>query len=118
MKRLIKRKDKPQFLPHLKEGVSLRKMMKIKSEHVVYMKNAIDKYIEANGGIKVFIEKYETGDFPNSDVAKNLNTRFCFDMLYRSDLLSWVCESIYPYADDNHILTALKSILPKLTRRY
>ena len=27
MKRLIKRKDKPQFLPYLKEGVSLRKMM-------------------------------------------------------------------------------------------
>jgi len=28
MKKLIKRKDKPQFLPHLKGGVSLRKMMK------------------------------------------------------------------------------------------
>jgi hypothetical protein len=92
--------------------------MKIKPEHLTHMKAVIDKFIEANGGKEVLIEKYETGDFPRSETVKDLNTRFCFDMLYRANLLLWVIDNIYPYANDAHIETALKSILPKLVKKY
>ena len=92
--------------------------MKIKQEHLSYMKVVIDKFIEVNGGKESLIEKYETGNFTRSETVKDLNTRFCFDMLYKSNLLIWVIDNIYPYANDAHIETALKSILPKLVKRY
>lgn len=37
--------------------------------------------------------------------------RYCFDLLYRAKLSSWLCDTVYKYADDGHIYTAVKHIL-------
>jgi hypothetical protein len=92
--------------------------MKIKPEHVAHMKVAIDKFIEDNGGKEALIEKYETGDFARSELVKHLNSRFCSDVLHGAGLTTWICSTVYDYANDSHIETALKSILPTLTKRY
>jgi len=92
--------------------------MKIKAEHLAHMKTAIDNYIKANGGKESLIEKYETGNFPRSEQVKHLNERFYSDVLYNAGLNPFVCEKLYDYMNDSHIQTALKSILPTLTRRY
>jgi len=47
-----------------------------------------------------------------------LQTRFNFDIMYMAGLTKWICDNLYPYANDDHIATALKRICPKVTRRY
>ena len=90
--------------------------MKITKEHFNYLKEKIDNYIMANPDI---IEVYETGKFIRSDRVKDIQIRFCFDMLSKvPGLIQWVCDNIYTYADDSHIETALKKICPKIERRY
>ena len=89
--------------------------MKIKPEHVAIMKTAIDNVLLENPGI---VADYETGNFPRSDYVKNLQTRFCFDLGYKARLSSFYCTTLYTYANDTHIFTALKSICPKVTRKY
>lgn len=89
--------------------------MKIKPEHVAHMKAAINGFLADNPDI---VGRYETGNFPRSDKVKNLETRFLFDLLHAANLTGFVCETIYPYANDTHLRTALKSICPKVVKRY
>lgn len=92
--------------------------MKIKDEHVAYMKAAIDAYAETQGGWAALVEKYETGKHERSEGTKDLQKRFCFDMMFDARLCAWVCQYLYSYSHDEHIYTALKSICPKVTKRY
>ncbi len=62
----------------------------------------------------VLVEKYEKGLFIRADKVKDLQKRFCYDVLYTSRF----DQSAFAYLDDNHIYTALKSICPKVVRRY
>lgn len=93
--------------------------MKIKPEHLEHMKAAIDSLLPADSDImKNMIAAYESGDFPRSEAVKDLQKRFCFDVLYCANLTTWVCDNLYSYLDDTHIYSALKSLLPTLTKRY
>lgn len=63
------------------------------------------------------IEAYETGNFPRAELVKDLQMRFCFDMLYRANVTDLMKE-LYTYLNDDHIYTALKAALPKIERRF
>ena len=82
------------------------------------MKAVIEAFAAPAGGVSVYAAAYERGDFPRAARVKDLQTRFCFDMLSAAGLTPWVCGTLYGYADDTHILTALESILPAVTRKY
>ena len=89
--------------------------MKIKPEHFEHMKTTIDGYLKRHEGI---IGLYEQGLFVRSDRVKDLQTRFNFDLMYMAGLTRYVCDNIYPYANDDHVMTALKRICPKVERKY
>jgi len=89
--------------------------MKIKTEHLKIIKDAISSVLEQYPNIA---EIYEKGDFPRSDKVKDLQTRFNFDLLYGAGLNKFVCDTLYEYLNDEHIASALRSVCPTITRRY
>lgn len=89
--------------------------MKIKTEHFEHMKREIDRVLAAYPGV---VDAYEQGNFPRADAVKDLQKRFCFDLLYSASLLPFIVEHVYPYANDEHIYTALLRICPTLNRKY
>ena len=36
--------------------------------------------------------------------------RYRWDMTYKAGLSTWICDNLYPYLNDDHIDTALRSI--------
>lgn len=40
--------------------------------------------------------------------------RYRWDLTYAAGLSSWVCHALYPYLNDTHIDTALRTIVPNL----
>jgi len=81
--------------------------MKIKPEHYTYIKSAIealplDKLLAHKEALKF------------DDRIKDLDKRFRWDCLYVAIKSSWICDNLYPYMDDTHIDTALRSIVKEL----
>jgi len=91
--------------------------MKIKPADFETIKEKINAFLDEHGKDSVIL-KYENGDFPRSEKVKDLQTRFNFDLFHFSGALSAVVNSVYEYANDEHIATALKKICPKVTKRY
>lgn len=91
--------------------------MKMTKEHYAAMKHAIDAVLNKYDKDKL-VNKYETGQFARADDVKDLQKRFCFDLLYGAGLNNFASDTLYQYLNDDHIYTALKSISPKVTRRY
>ena len=42
--------------------------------------------------------------------------RYHWDLTYAADLTPWICSTLYPYLNDDHIDTALRRIIPPLDR--
>tara|TARA_R110000751_G_scaffold33085_1_gene82707 strand:+ start:229 stop:525 length:297 start_codon:yes stop_codon:yes gene_type:complete len=91
--------------------------MKIKAEHLEYLKQEIKIFTDREG-MSNLVREYETGDFCRSDKVKDLQRRFCFDLFYYAGLSKWACDTLYQYLDDTHLYTALRAILPTVTRKY
>ena len=77
--------------------------MKITREHRDHMKSAILKTLSDSGHnfasiLKMYNEKGLS------------HMRLRWDVAYRAGLPPWICANIYPYANDNHVDTALRSI--------
>ena len=89
--------------------------MKIKAEHLQHLKAEIAPILLKYDRL---IEEYETGQFPRSEKVKDLQKRFCFDLLHGAGLSRWVSDNLYPYMNDSHIYTALKAICPTIERRF
>lgn len=71
--------------------------MKIKPEHIEYIKAAICKDSKA--------------PCLNEYLSKGLSAkRWRWDLLYRAKISSWISANIYPYANDDHIDSALRHI--------
>jgi len=71
--------------------------MKIKPEHIEYMRT----------------EMMKSGSTPtlHSYTSQGLTEkRWRWDWCYKAGLSKWICDNLYPYADDSHIDTALKHI--------
>ena len=90
--------------------------MKIKQEHLDHIKKVLLDRYETH--FPAMIESYETGLFPRADKTKDLQRRFCFDLMWGAELSTWVTCNLYGYMNDDHLYTALKSFLPTVTRRY
>lgn len=89
--------------------------MKIKPEHFQHLKTEIEAILSKYDRL---VEEYETGQFPRSEKVKDLQKRFCFDLLHGAGLNRFVCNDLYSYMNDDHIYTALKAICPKVQRRF
>lgn len=86
--------------------------MKIKPEHLEHMRKRIAVLLSLNPEL---VKAYQEGNFPNSDRVKDLQKRFCFDLCFMAGLTPWICEHVYPYANDDHVYTALKAVCPTLS---
>lgn len=42
------------------------------------------------------------------------STRYRWDLTYATSLTPWICSTLYPYLNDEHIDTALRRIIPPL----
>lgn len=89
--------------------------MKIKPEHFEHMKREIDRVLAKYPNV---VDAYERGNFPRAERVKDLQKRFCWDLLYSAGLLPFIVEHVYPYANDEHIYTALLRICPVVNRKY
>jgi hypothetical protein len=77
--------------------------MKIKLEHYAHMKDAINAIAPRMSDMRVRI----ASDPRVKDAAKRLR----WDCAYAAGLSGYMCDTIYKYADDNHIDTALRMIM-------
>ena len=88
--------------------------MKMIPEHFDHMKREIDAVLfQYNQGNKL-VEEYQSGDYPRAESTKDVQRRFCFDLMYGSGLSQFASDHLYPYLNDDHIFTALKAICPKV----
>ena len=72
--------------------------MKVKPEHREFIRKAI-----CNNSILPTLDQYTRAGF----TAK----RWRWDCLYKSVASQWICDNVYPYANDDHIDTVLRGIL-------
>ena len=91
--------------------------MKIEKTTLEEMRTRINDQAARLGGWDKLVETYESGNFARSELVKDLQRRFCFDMYYNTPGLNAVI-CMMPGIDDNHIYTALKAVCPKVVRRY
>ena len=88
--------------------------MKITTKHFNHIKTEIEKVLVNYPNL---VSEYETGNFPRSEKVKDLQKRFCFDLMYGAGLNKFVCSELYSYLNDDHIYTALKKICPTLNKQ-
>ena len=88
------------------------------NEHFDHLKAEVDKVLSVHNANGELVACYESGQFHNAGKTKDLQRRFCADVLYGTGLNKWVCDELYPYLNDDHIYTALKAICPKVTRSF
>ena len=89
--------------------------MKIRQEHLAVLKSAIDSCLAKYPDVQA---EYESGDFARSDKVKDIQRRFCFDIMHGAGLTKFVCDELYPYMNDDHLYTALKTVCPTVTKRF
>jgi hypothetical protein len=86
--------------------------MKLKAGHFEVIETQINAVLAAEPGI---VERYRRGDFPRAEKVRDINKRFRWDVLSMAPGMSrWLCETIYPYAHNDHIDTALRRIVPRI----
>ena len=85
--------------------------MKIKPEHehLAHMQAKIAP-LDTPERRKLYLE----GKFPNASKVTNLNMRYRWDLLHAAGLTDWLCKTVYPYGHDEHVDTALRSIVKDL----
>jgi hypothetical protein len=83
--------------------------MRIQPQHLEFMRKAVNGVFERHPNL---VRDYETGNFPRADKVKDLQKRFCFDVMHGAGLSGFVSKELYKYVNDDHIYTALKAICP------
>lgn len=58
--------------------------------------------------------QYIAGKFFGATRVINLDMRYRWDLMYAGNLSAWVTGTLYKYLNDDHIDTALRSIVPLL----
>lgn len=84
--------------------------MKIKKEHYDYMAKTLFAFCEEN---KIKILNH-IAYVRKEGKYKDLRTRIYWDLCRAASLSQYLCDEIYPYADDTHVFTALKHLLGKV----
>lgn len=80
--------------------------MKIQSEHYEYMRLAMSNSKHLLQTIRQNALK--------SKVVKDAEKRIRWDLMHSGVSPKWICDNIYPYADDTHIDTALRQIMKEI----
>jgi len=80
--------------------------MKIKPEHFEMLRAAVGKHNTA-----FHRERYKAAELSDK--------RYRWDLLYHAQRIGalpehFICDTIYPYANDEHIDTALRRLIPTL----
>ena len=83
--------------------------MKIKPEHLAHLQAAITPLDTAERR-----HHYLEGRFPNADKVRELNKRYRWDLMHSAGLTDWLCKTVYQYAHDDHVDSALRSIVRDL----
>lgn len=82
--------------------------MKITNEHYEYIKSKINNVVidYSYDSVMEYKQKLINGTIKCNDV----NIRLMYDLQRKANLLSFVCDTIYQYADDSHYKTVLLKI--------
>jgi len=65
--------------------------------------------------LKTKISPLNTDDNRNHFISSDMSlVRYQWDLLYRANLATWVCDNLYSYLNDSQIQTALNKIIPSL----
>jgi hypothetical protein len=80
--------------------------MKIIPDHYAHMKSAIEPLAGQ-------IEERRAA-IVEEGRAKDVEMRLRWDLMYAAGLTRWLCDVIYPYADDTHVDTALRRIISEI----
>ena len=83
--------------------------MKIKPEHLQHM---LEKIKPLSGHIKSHREY-----IINENKAKDIEQRLRWDLFWAANLSDYARDVLYPYMNDDHIDTALKTIMKRLDRQ-
>jgi hypothetical protein len=72
--------------------------MKVKPEHVAIMRKEIQAFVcksetVTSDGMDLLVKQYEEGKFPRSEQVKDLDTRFCWDMVRNAHLDAFIIFS-------------------------
>ena len=86
--------------------------MKIKPEHYAHMFAVIRTLTESKPEVvKAHVEAIRSGSDPR---VKDAEKRIRWDLSYASGLSAYLCNNVYQYANDDHVDTALRSIVRDL----
>ena len=77
--------------------------MKMQAEHYQYLKSAIDN-----------LDKQRVADHKALELGKDKDKRFLLDISHMLGEYNFICNTLYPYLNDDHIHTALKQIAKEL----
>jgi hypothetical protein len=80
--------------------------MKITQDHYATMLNAIAPLAHIIPAHRAVLSK--------DSRVKDLEKRLRWDLSYKAGLTQFLCDSVYSYANDEHIDTALKNIVKEL----
>lgn len=79
--------------------------MKIKPEHYDELLASISPWVAQLQSHRANLAARQVND---------IDKRLRWDALYAAKPSRWVCDTLYPYVDDTHIDTALRSIMREL----
>ena len=82
--------------------------MKIKPEDYIIMRDAIAKIGESMNLSSYFQSLRE------DPRVKDPNKRLRWDLMWAAVSPVWICDNVYPYANDDHIDTALRQIVKEM----
>lgn len=82
--------------------------MKIKPEHYAHMLAAIKAKLDQNE--PTLKQSY----YIDNKIGKDPLKRHRWDLMHSCRMSRWLCDNVYPYANDDHIDTALKAIIKEL----
>ena len=80
--------------------------MKITPEHYATIYKAIQSYIDARPGLVKEMLDMALTEPGVKDYKKLVRWNLCYLVIPSK----WICDNIYPYANDDHLDTALKRI--------
>ena len=80
--------------------------MKMTAEHYKFIKSRINYE-------KKDVLKYKQS-LKSDPRVKDIDKRLRWDLFNMAIPVTWVCDNLYSYLDDNHIDTALKKIMKEL----
>jgi hypothetical protein len=85
--------------------------MKVTQQHIQYMADRI-KPVDT---VKLR-QSYVEGNYENSGKTKDPDKRYRWDLFWQAGLARFAVDVLYKYVNDEHIDTALRSIVPPLKK--